>query len=1344
MLVGLLESFYFSIVYVFIAFTKRVLLKCMKITVLVLLTFVYSASWAQDFVFKSKPLSVENGLMMSRHLNYFYQDRQHGYIWMSTDDGLHRYDGVSTKVYDKSHGLYSNVIDAIAEDHTGLLWLAHYQKDNVKHNIRAISIFDLKQEKAIPISEYLQLPFKEEAIANFHPSSNQSILFLVKPNKLFKYSSNGMEEVISGLDERVVDRFVSVLNNNGFYWFSNGQRIFKYTSKGDFVSQYPTTPSSSFLWGLQEHIYSSNQLHPKFQGEVNSLDKARILWIDTTKQLSLFQDHAYFYLKNFNGEIKGKHKHHTTLSHQVYVDHHDNIWIHNNKGQVNVFSWSNKNFSLLPGSNTRGITQNKDDQIIFNQYGIIAQNGQKTTELLPSFKNRELLALTQTNQKHLYFGDYFSHLFRYNITTKLVETFSYATDSFPQDQHNFWALHIDKNHKLWLGHNHGLSYLDTLTRTLKHFQNYNDYDTLKTSTIYDFHENEQGIWLATTKGLFLLHATTGIIKHIHTNGITGMRLSYDQILHIHEDKNGLFWLASRGGGLLFWNPKTGEYGQFTIRDGLPHNVIYEVYEDDYNNLWMGSNHGLICFDKKTHQVRVFTEKDGIANNEFNTISHYQAQDGTMYFGGLKGITVFHPKDFVKDSSAILNKKIFIEKVEVQNESDLLVSCPKIDDYYTFLPSHKNLSIHYNFIDFLDGERVSYSYRIKELDTKWIDLERKTLRFNSLPHGKFTILIRAKLPHIGYTKPIAAKVHVVLPFYLHVWFIFFIVFVVATLIYALFQYRLKRLKRAKTRLEEEVRLRTKTIENDKLKIEEQAEKLKRIDELKNHFFANISHELRTPLTLISSPIQNIKEELDTESVNKISHLLKLVERNTNNLQELVDSILDLSKLEANRLTLEKEEIQIEYFIKKTFANFQSHAKFLEIDYQLFIEELTHQWIWGDSDKLQKILNNLLSNAIKFTAKGKTIHLCCSQKDNQLIIEVRDTGKGIDAEDLPHIFERFFQGKKESNTLQGGTGIGLSFASELAQLMHGSLTAESTVGEGSRFVLTIPLEKANPPKNKCLEEPLVQHLTSMDVKQAQENQAAILLVEDNLDMHAYIKSLLVKQFYIHSASNGLEALDILEAHPTIQLILSDLMMPELDGVSLLKKLKATPAWCSIPFIMLTAVHNEATKIDALTLGLDDYLTKPFSSQELLIRINNAAIRVKERQHWIKQTALLEQTNSDSTVFIETEDNTTPKELAWLKQVERIIRSEIENAQFKQEDLADRMNLSKRQLFRKIKKITGLSILGYKREITLQLARELLEAQTYDSIQAVSYSVGFKNTNHFSKLYTERFGKKPAEYM
>jgi DNA-binding response OmpR family regulator/anti-sigma regulatory factor (Ser/Thr protein kinase) len=489
---------------------------------------------------------------------------------------------------------------------------------------------------------------------------------------------------------------------------------------------------------------------------------------------------------------------------------------------------------------------------------------------------------------------------------------------------------------------------------------------------------------------------------------------------------------------------------------------------------------------------------------------------------------------------------------------------------------------------------------------------------------------------------------------------------------------------------------------------------------------VTHELRTPLTLIIGPVENIiKDDSDRE---KNRYYARTIRQNAGKLLNLVEELLDLSRMEANKLVVDNKPVQLYRFLSRIKASFTPYAEHRNIqimlDYQCS-DELT---ILMDARKWEKIINNLLSNALKFTPGGGLITLSAGLSDENIIITVEDTGEGIHPDDLPHVFDRYFQSKTLETSLQGGTGIGLSLCREYIRLFDGEISVQSTVGKGSKFTLIFT-------PGIVARESLFPELALISESDADEQMQqtrrsgnyTILLVEDDRDMSGYIQQLLEPEYRVLVADNGKKGLQLLEKNQ-VDLVLSDVMMPEMDGFQFLKT--ARELYTGLPFIMLTARADAPDRLNALRLGVDDYLTKPFMEEELMARLGNLLRRSDIRKSVIAS--------------YEIPDEDLSFDQKWLSRLENLVLENIRDSEFSLDSLAEGLNMSRKTLYNKVTAYTGMTPNQYITEIRLNKARQILESRSFETISEVCYAVGMKTPYYFGKLMKDRFGKAPSEFM
>lgn len=905
------------------------------------------------------------------------------------------------------------------------------------------------------------------------------------------------------------------------------------------------------------------------------------------------------------------------------------------------------------------------------------------------------------------------------------------------------AMHRQDDGTIWVGGNTGL-YTQTPgdDRLVKVHSEDIDFDTI---VVYDvLPKDEAALWLGTDKGLLLFSKEQHRLLKRYTIHSGPAPLKVNTILDLYCDAMGMLWMGTKGGGLHQLDPQTDSITYYTMNShGLPNNNVTSILEENADCLWLGTFNGLVRFEKKTAQVEAFFAADGLTNAEFNNKSAFRSRDGQMYFGGINGVNAFDPDAVMpKDQKPKMLLTRFLRYDPGQGDLTEFTESVQLEREVQLGPSTPFFVVHFGLADFLEPSMHQFAYRIEGLEKEWQQLgQQRMLRLGQLPAGNHRLLIRGRGNSGVWSAPLVLNLTVTESFYKQPLFILGCVLAVLALSFLLFRWRIKRLELVKQRLEATVAERTERIVDQKDRIEKQAEKLKSLDAAKSRFFANVSHELRTPLTLITG---NIEQLLDQGQQEETAQALRIAQRNGQRLSSMVEEILDLSKMEAGVVAVQTKAVQIAALLDRLCDTYRSFTGRTTMRISL-VQNWTDPSVLHEVDveKLEKILHNLMSNAVKFTTAEGAVQLIAQNEPadiqtDVITIAVRDTGKGIPPEDIDHVFERFFQTNRVSSPAAGGTGIGLALSQELTQLMGGSLTVESTLGEGSTFTLKLNAKHITPQQNAGLPKKIVleEHLTAVpeSVFQIPEklHDQVILVVEDHDDMRDFIVRCLPKVWTVLRAADGIEALKVLSKR-SVDLVISDIMMPRMDGFQLLDAIRKTPETHTQSVMMLTARAALQDKIQALTIGIDDYLVKPFHPQELRTRLVNILTNRKERQVWLKQPEANDETPAPPTAH---------EQLA--QTARTIILNDLSNVHFGVIDLAEGLTVSQRTLTRKIRSATGLSPLQFIREVRLQEARSMFENRSKETVSEVMYAVGFQAGGHFSKLYQDRFGKMPSKYV
>jgi signal transduction histidine kinase/DNA-binding response OmpR family regulator len=877
--------------------------------------------------------------------------------------------------------------------------------------------------------------------------------------------------------------------------------------------------------------------------------------------------------------------------------------------------------------------------------------------------------------------------------------------------HSPWCIFPSNlaENKLWLGTEHGFLLFDTESKKSQSMINPLIKGEYHVQTIVRDKQHKNWLWLCSNKGLILFDEAKKEFLNLYSfNQSKKQFLPTDDVQHLYQDEEGIYWLATVD-GVIRWNKAKNEYRQLTVADGLPDNVVYAMYPDDYGNLWMSSDYGIIQMNKTTFAIRNYLPEDGIGQKEFNRISHFSYRDENgvqrLLFGGLGGVTAFYPKDFQKNNQEIKPRLAILKYRQFDGSQKSIV------DYTATLMATKKIviqpsdyihSLEVGLLNYdnVDNNQYRYQIEVNGKSSDWITQQSRFIQVGQLPFGTHQLIITGNTQNnISAKNDLTIDIIIRRPFYLTWWFVLIAIATIVGSIFYYFNNKNSRLKAKQIELEGLVKERTEKIETDKAIIEQQAEELKKIDATKSRFFANISHELRTPITLIQGPIQSA---LNSQGLNNRNFtLLTKAKQNTEKLVELVNEILDLTKLDAHKLVLAETTVVFYLFLRSIISSFESIAAIQGTDL-LFIYDIPKSLqIKVDKSKLEKVLNNLLSNAFKFTPKNGKIIVHIQDLGNVIQMTVKDNGRGVPTEDVPNIFNRFYQSSINKKA-EGGLGIGLALSMEFVKLMKGKMWVESQIGEvetGSTFFVQFP-KKEVIKMITTEEQEMINHENEVDIIPILLNEnipnnadlETILIVEDNYDLRDYLSYTLSPHYNIITAENGQEGLEKLQItnHRDFgagcQLILSDVMMPVMDGFEFLEKVKANDKWRGLPFIMLTARAEMQTRLNALRIGVDDYLLKPFDEEELLVRVKNLIANYKER---IATTRIL----SEDTVEQPKEIMVLKADQEWLAALEQLIFAEIDNSIFSVDFLAEALSINRKTLYNKIKELTGLTPTKYR---------------------------------------------------
>lgn len=1346
---------------------------------------------AQEYLFDVQSLTTEDGLANLMTTAIYRDDR--GFIWVGTSYGLNRYDGYQFKLFTaQNNGLHTNQnLVQIREDDQGRLWLFYregFYLRPVPEVIQALDIFDPKTGRAVPFNSTFSEDPPFEASQIYLPQINDP------RNRLWIHTDKGE------LYLHQADEFKKVFHREGTFfehmaiddqeniWLAWKNTLLLIDLSGQVLEETPLPGMAYGLWAAPDgmiylatkqsegqqldfwrkardqplapfHLTRDGQaIFPQTDRPFLHLDQHGYWLVKVEEQLQLFDtegDWLYNYStqfqKGFSPDI---------LS---YQQDDSGLWLTSSTGILRVSVGPNP-FRLIHKkenrlSDCRGITEDEGGNIYFLNSDILHWN--VNTKIcrkvaVDSVKGAAYVILYRDST--LWAGTYGVSPMGFEVDLRTNGKIDYQ----PLSKEQFLVYSVaptDLPDRFLVGLNHGIAYLDLSRHQLLPYTGYRNREEsrlLEQSQVNYIHRNTAGFWLATDHGVFLLDERESSIRHFHKSN---RALPFDNVRHIYEDEAGVFWLSTRGGGIIRWLPTVpgqdatetdpphapaDAYLQLTTEDGLADNFTYAIYEDDFNKLWIPSDQGLMQMDKTSFRIRTFTTDDGLPHNEFNHNAHYQDQNGALYFGGLGGLITFHPRNMTDGfSNAVPLQFIHYHVLEehadkVTDRTRLLAAANTIE----IAPQDKFIELHFTLLDYDTPTQHRYAYQIEGYSDRWNYIDENFIRITHLPYGDYTLRIRGQNLGRGWSEQeLSLGVRVLKPFYLQFWFIALLGLVVAGSVLFVFQWRIRELKSNQNQLELEVQKRTRQIEADKETIAAQAIALQELNRAKSHFFSNITHEFRTPLTLIIGPAEQLlKEKLPPASLRRLSGIAK----NARQLLTLINQLLDLSKLESGKMKSEIDYGDIVDYTRGLVRLFQPWAE--QKEQRLAFVSATERWeTHFDRSKWDKIIFNLTTNAIKYTPKGGAVQLSLSKApgaDRECIkLIVKDTGSGIEENQRSRIFDRFYQIDTASTRAGEGTGIGLALVKELVEIQGGEIEVVSTGDQGASFEVKLPVSKAvkitatSGPSSEW-EPTIATFLTdpqSVSTSLHRDHQSGekleLLIVEDNREMREFIRDCVdEEQYRVTEAVDGQEGLEIaLELIP--DLIISDVMMPRKDGFALTRAIRDNVSTSHIPLILLTAKTSLESRLQGLRRGADAYLTKPFSPEELSLRV----------EKFIELRRLLQHRYQAGRPSVR--DDRYRQEDEFITQLRDYVLQHLDETDLNGDRIGKHFGMSRVHLYRKLKALTDQPISEFVKNIRLEKALELVRKGELN-VSEIAWQTGFSSLSYFSISFKKAFGKNPSE--
>lgn len=1332
-----------------------------------------------DYYANIQHFTNADGLSHNHVIQVFEDSR--GFIWTITVNGLNLYDGIQFRTVLPWPIRYQYwQLKISTEDRGGYLWVRIIEPDQ---RIRHILVNTVTRRAQRPEEIYGQdLP---SDIIDVSSTSNGDLLISDKTGGIWQYTydrpARRFFQSKTGAVEFSAERY-----ETNFVWLLDAtldpnqhSTVYAIDLRGKLHSQkiiYPLEYWDTLPDGSMQYIQcgelgilspdGNNKLYPLgplFNGTPPILlpsvadynPGTKQLWLMTTSGLRIIHPKATFIyeLQYIQQSLK------TSSCLDIFIDSHNIVWIATFNGLYKLTP-TIRGFQLLncnkPEEGTdilkntsRGITETSDGKVLLLSGDKLLLYTPQTKSLISIFDKFSYYTVLTESSASYWFG--MSELVHYDVPTNTFK--EYKKGGMDYLEGIIWSLYKQGN-RLWIGNESGLMYLDEDDAAIHDFRQYNTFHALRGADIYQiFPVDESGLlWLVSSRGLFQLHPTKGIVARYWGGGKGAYYLPAENIRHMIQMQDGIYWLATTE-GLVRWDKQRATHRVYGKNTGLHNANLYAVYADPYGFLWISSDLGIIQFQIASGRYRVFLESEGISHNEFNRISHLQAEDGRIYFGSLNGVTTFHPADFARDFDDenrfvvhLVGAKTFNTRAGVKEPQDLLKDF-SIHQQIKLEDAAQDLELQFAIPHTTTTTPILYHYQIKdagqETAKEWITTTSPFIPITGLPYGKQILLVRADVG-IESKGSVVLEIPIIVPtpFYYKLWFILLLISLVTYLAWLFFRLRMRQLLIRQKELQQEVEIRTQTIRQDKELIEQQAQQLQQQAEEKMRFFANVTHEFRTPLSLIAGPVSKLihSRKFDPQE----GELLNIAYQNAQQLNEFVTQLSYLSSTDNNQLRVHYEPVPIYSFLQDKMKQYEllATSKQLRFNHQIELDPTVYLLV--DIKNITLIINNLISNALKFTPKHKNIFFVAAFTAGKLSITVQDEGRGIPKEDLPYVFDRYFQSSQQNAPIEGGTGIGLALVRELVNTFHGSITVESSVELGSTFQLTLPLSPANPeaqetradisaaiiPEDSSDLEPIVFTVSPPEGK----NKFQLLLAEDNPYFQQYIRIILHDYFDIHICSNGQEALEYLRQQDLPDVLITDLMMPELDGLQLLRHIRNNPAWADLPVLMLTARSLRQDQKQAITLGVDDYIIKPFLEDELFASLNNLLERKHSRdtsgQAYMRHTPDVRQ-------------QLLAEDRQWLTELETMSLANIDKIDFNVNQLAKLMLMSRTLFYQKTRELTGMTPSQYILEIRLQQARRLLEGGTAVSFKKITQAVGLKDDRHFLKIYRQRFGKSPLDY-
>ena len=1321
---------------------KKHLLRLAFINGLLFLSICIFAQEYSDFYFTR--VNGENGLSES-NVKAILQD-SYGFMWFGTKNGLNRYDGTSILQFDcddLEEGTGNHNIGALFEDKERNLWVGTDRGVYIYNPaVDVFKRFKIASSEGITLDNWVA-EILSDSLDNIWVLIPDQGLFRYKDGKVHHYSLIDKDNLKNNNPECIC------INEQGEVWVgTSGIGLFKYNYRDDNFEQYLTDrmgrslidktiisicfQKENAILGIHEGDLLKYNTRTDELSEVSFLGEKKTFLRDVMcfgDEIWVGSLHGIFIINEKENNVihlKEDLMRSFSLSdnsiYSIYKDYEGGIWIGTMFGGVNYLPNRILTFAkYVPGSdpyslNTkriRGLAEDNNGCIWIgtedNGVNVLDPRTGKVHQIYDNVPGRLITLSVKHYENHIYVG-----LFKQGMNDISIpgEHLKYVSDKdLGIEEGSVYSFLKDSKGRTWIGPGWGLYVSQPKERK------FHRVEEVGYNWVFDIMEARDGtIWLATMgNGVWKCDPKNNSYKNYSYKEGVDNSLSSNSVSSIMQDSKGNIWFSTDRGGICRYNEAQDNFTTFSIEDGLPDDVAYNILEDDAGNLWFGTNKGLVKFNPENGDVRVFTNKDGLLGNQFNYQSALKAQDGRFYFGGVDGLIAFDPTVQEEERPLppvyISKFSIYNKEVTVHTANSPLKECITHTDRIVLNYDESNLSFDVALLSYSTAEANQYYYRMDPIDKGWIKAAtNQNISYAKLPPGQYTFKVKATSNDDGQFVERSLFIEILPPWWFSPWaYVFYFIWLVCIVVSWFFWY--------KHRKEKEMEERQKLFE---------IEKEKELYESKVNFFTEIAHEVRTPLTLINGPLETLQEMNIADP--KIQKNLSVITQNTNRLLALTGQLLDFQKIGAHKFEMTLEYVDITALLRETVARFEPTISKKNKELTLDIPEEPIEAV-VDKEAITKILSNLLNNALKYARRSICVEL--QKTADAFLVRVTSDGEKIPTEISQQIFEPFYQAAKKDST-SFGVGIGLPLARSLASLHKGKLYLDSEHRDNS-FVLSIPLTGEISIPLPKLEE-ITAEIDTLDEGVPVETEMksyVLLLVEDNETMLEFMSERLREVFTVETATNGQEALEVLR-NRRIDLVISDIMMPVMNGWELCKEIKSDMDLSHIPVIFLTAKNDIDSKINGLKIGAEAYVEKPFSFNYLKTQIVSLLYnRQKEREAFSKRPFF--PTNKMQMNKVDEE---------FMNKVIRTIEENIIDTNLNVEHLAEILGMSRSSLLRKIKMLSNLSPVDFIRLIRLRKAAELIHEGKY-LIGDICFMVGINSPSYFSKLFLKQFGMTPKDF-